>query len=222
MQTQTTTEPVAPEPTVAELDAQIEAAEAELEKLNEAAEKAQNEAEKANVAFEAEPTAASHAGAAVAAQRALNARKAAFSQREGVLAPLRHKRQRLMDDAERQRLTEVMHPARIGAISERMRSAVTAMVAELDASYAELATLLQERHEASSRATSLGVRFERIAFDTVIDTLSQELHTLLRNERLDPHKTACSCVFGDTGSSLPVVHLELNRPINVNSYTRHR
>lgn len=219
---ETTTEPVAP-PTEAELDAQIEAAAADLALLEAAAETAQAAAEAAQTAFEAEPTAQAHTDAAVAAQRALNARKAAFSQREGVLAPLRHKRQRLADDIEREAKRRIMDPDRVTSIVAEMRDAAVEMVAKWDASIPKLIAVLEERHHATRRAIELGVRCDRLSLEGAIEQLNNELATLLAGDpKLDAHKSSGRVILGDTGSAVGVVNLSIHRPAAAPGYVRHR
>jgi hypothetical protein len=188
---------------VAELTSALEKARAQLERLNEVATDAETEASRWETTFQKEPTPQAHTSAAVARQKATNARAEAQAFERETVNRLERQKQENETAIERELLrinTDWMHAE---AELERMLEAVVSCRATLGEASKALVDFLWERHHASPRANSLGLGLGPKSLERVIGEL---------NAKLQDRDAPTSLAFVYTGNP-GLLRLEVTMPL---------
>lgn len=199
-----------------DLDGEIATAEQQLEKLKGAADDAKAEAERWTTTFEREPTEQSFAKMSVAKQRAHNALGDAIKFEGKTLALLRAAKQKQLDDAERAELREKLHWDRVTEHTNKIRDAILTLARTFDEEIPAIAAVLCERRDLAPRAGALGVRFDHVGFDRLIDEISAAVvHEIgPKQGGIDNVIRHVKLVYGGSGVD-QTVRLEMQRPAPV-------
>jgi hypothetical protein len=205
-------------PTLEQATNDLAKAEAELGRLRQAAERAAEASTAAQRAFKTDPTAKAHADMAVAEQLAQNATEAASAYETTTLAALREARQQASDAIEREALRAELDPVLIEEQVEQLTDAIENAAQAIDSTAKKLAGLLLLHREKAGRASSLGIRVRGGRVGELIQQIHERLQRNLTVEGVEAHKSHVRLTIVDTGTTVPVVRLELSRPTRINGY----
>jgi hypothetical protein len=203
-----------------DLDERLTEAQAQHEKLLEAATEAAALADAARITFEREPTAKHHTDAAIAGQKAINARADAEKFRGNTLEPLQRAKAAELEAVEREELRRALDWNRVQLELDAIETAIRGLADALDSRLPALGALLAERKEKSARAFSLGLTVAPATAGQLIDEMGTRLAAQYRDPTADAHQSLLRLVLGDNGSKVGTFRVELQRPAHIPGHVR--
>lgn len=195
-----------------DLATEVSKARAQLERLRGAAADAQAEADRWQTTFEREPTPQAHTSAAVAKQKAANAKAAAERFELETLAPLIAKQQSQADDAERAVLAKRFDWAKAEALIERIEEGASEFQRTLRSASDELAAFLLERLDSSQKASALGLAMPPQSFARLVMEMNERIGYAAKDRYGNP---LTLLTFTDQGTHQQL-HVEVNAHLQVN------